>query len=70
MTTSRQFFREITSAPADIPVEVLHHSSASMPPLSRKVTLAVWDSARHAWVKVGDPDRRPLRRLVAWRPAR
>jgi hypothetical protein len=68
MTTDPRPFREITSAPRDTDVEVLHHSSGSPETLTR-VTIARWDSVLHAWIRVGgDPDRRPLRRVIAWRP--
>ena len=63
LMTDRRPFREITSAPRDIPVEVLHRSSET-------VTLARWDSGVHAWIRVGDPDCRPLRRVIAWRLVR
>jgi hypothetical protein len=62
-------FHEITSAPKDTDVEVLHRSSGSPERLTR-VTIARWDGVLHAWIRVGggDPDRRPLHRVRAWRP--
>jgi hypothetical protein len=68
MTTDPRPFREITSAPRDTDVEVLHRSSGS-PEMLTRVTIARWDSVLHTWIRVGgDPDRRPLHRVRAWRP--
>jgi hypothetical protein len=53
-------FRPITSAPTDEAVEVLHGKP-------QIVVLAEWDRNVHGWVKVGDPNRRVLRRVVGWR---
>ena len=68
MTTDPRPFHEITSAPRDTDVEVLHRSSGSPETLTR-VTIARWDSILHAWIRVGGgPDRQPLHRVRGWRP--
>jgi hypothetical protein len=55
-------FRSITSAPVGVAIDVLHGKPQA-------VALAEWDEQRQVWIRLGDPERRALRRVTGWRRA-
>ena len=54
-------FRLIMTAPTDRPIEVIYGKPES-------VTLARWDEHLQVWIRVDDPARRALHRVIGWRP--